>query len=126
MQTCTTHPHPHHPHPHTPSHAHTHNNKCTHTPSHTHTHNKCTHTHPHPHTLSHTFTRSQVVYIGVQGQDRNNTFTLVVWDLLFDPSDVSIIIAEGVTGDVYDVSQNLTLPDNGRYMIGCGPVAHVS
>ena len=113
--TCTHAPHTlnlTHPHPHTPSHVHT--------------HNKCTHTHPHPHTLSHTFTRSQVVYIGVQGQDRNNTFTLVVWDLLFDPSDVSIIIAEGVTGDVYDVSQNLTLPDNGRYMIGCGPVAHVS
>ena len=55
----------------------------------------------------------------------NNTFTLVVWDLLFEPSDVSIIIAEGVTGIVYDVTQNLTIPDNGRYVIEYRPVVHV-
>ena len=80
---------------------------------------------PHKPSPSHTFTRSQVVYIGVQGQSMNNTFTLVVWDLLFEPSDVSIIIAEGVTGIVYDVTQNLTIPDNGRYVIEYRPVVHV-
>jgi len=53
-----------------------------------------------------------VVYIGVQGQDSSNTFTLVVWDLLFNVSDVNFSVVEGQTGIVYDVSQNLITPAN--------------
>jgi len=49
----------------------------------------------------------QVVYIGVQGQDGTNQFTLVVWDLLFSPDRDEDIVLEGETGVVYDVSSNL-------------------
>ena len=47
------------------------------------------------------------MYIGVQGQDGTNQFTLVVWDLLFTPDRDEDIVLEGETGVVYDVSNNL-------------------
>ena len=49
-----------------------------------------------------------MVYIGVQGHDDINQFTLVVWDLLFNPDRREIIVLEGETGAVYDVSADLT------------------
>lgn len=55
----------------------------------------------------------QVVYIGVQGVDTVNQFTVVVWDLLFQPAEKEIIVLEGQTGVVYDVAQNLTSAANG-------------
>lgn len=48
-----------------------------------------------------------MVYIGVQGVDEINQFTVVVWDLLFTPDEDDIIVLEGETGIVYDVSMNL-------------------
>ena len=50
-----------------------------------------------------------VVYIGVQGQDQQNAFNIIVWDQLFDPSDVTVNILEGGTGRqlIYNVRQHL-------------------
>lgn len=48
-----------------------------------------------------------MVYIGVQGQEEQNAFTIIVWDQLFEPSEVSVSVLEMQTGDVYDVTQNL-------------------
>lgn len=55
----------------------------------------------------------QVVYIGVQGQDDINQFTVVVWDMLFDPDNEEIVVLEGQTGVVFDVSQQLNSAANG-------------
>lgn len=55
----------------------------------------------------------QVVYIGVQGQDESNTFTVVVWDMLFEPDNEEIIVLEGQTGVVLDVSDHLNSAANG-------------
>lgn len=55
----------------------------------------------------------QVVYIGVQGRDGTNQFTVVVWDLLFTPDKEEIVILEGQTGPVYNVSANLNSRANG-------------
>ena len=51
----------------------------------------------------------QVVYIGVQGQAEQNAFNIIVWDQLFDPSDVNVDILEGGSGrmEIYNVAQNL-------------------
>ena len=50
-----------------------------------------------------------MVYIGVQGQTEQNTFNIIVWDQLFDPSDVNRDILEGGTGavEIYNFEQNL-------------------
>ena len=48
----------------------------------------------------------QVVYIGVQGAEETNQFTVVVWDQLFSPAEDEIIVLEGETGVVYDVTDN--------------------
>ena len=48
-----------------------------------------------------------MVYIGVQGQSEQNAFTIIVWDQLFDPSEVSVDILETETDNLYDVTQNL-------------------
>ena len=52
----------------------------------------------------------QVVYIGVQGQGQSDSFTLIVWDQLFDPVDAFINVVEGALRGVtiYEVSYNLT------------------
>ena len=52
----------------------------------------------------------QVVYIGVQGQGQSDTFTLIVWDQLFDPVDAFINVVEGAHRGVtiYEVRNNLT------------------
>lgn len=47
-----------------------------------------------------------MVYIGVQGVDETNQFTVVVWDQLFSPAEDEIIVLEGETGVVYDVTDN--------------------
>jgi hypothetical protein len=49
------------------------------------------------------------VYIGVQGQSEQNTFNIIVWDQLFDPSDVNRDILEGGSGamEIYNFEQNL-------------------
>ena len=49
----------------------------------------------------------QVVYIGVQGQMKQNAFTIIVWDQLFEPSEVYLSVLETETGVLYDVAQNL-------------------
>ena len=54
-----------------------------------------------------------MVYIGVQGIEDFNQFTVVVWDLLFSPESDNIVVLEGVTGVVYDVSDNLDSNANG-------------
>ena len=43
----------------------------------------------------------------MQGQEEQNAFTIVVWDQLFDPSEVFLDVLETRTGAIYDVSQNL-------------------
>ena len=50
-----------------------------------------------------------MVYIGVQGQSEQNTFNIIVWDQLFNPSDVNLNILEGGSGttEIYDFVQNL-------------------
>lgn len=50
-----------------------------------------------------------MVYIGVQGQAQQNGFNIIVWDELFDPSDVTVDILEGGSGqpNIYNVAQNL-------------------
>ena len=50
-----------------------------------------------------------MVYIGVQGQSEQNTFNIIVWDQLFDPSDVNHEILEGGSGavEIYNFGQNL-------------------
>jgi hypothetical protein len=48
-----------------------------------------------------------VVYIGVQGQEEQNAFTIIVWDQLFDPSEVFLDVLETQTGVIYSVAQNL-------------------
>ena len=50
-----------------------------------------------------------MVFIGVQGQAEQNAFTIIVWDQLFSPSDVSVDILEGGSGqmEIYDFVQNL-------------------
>ena len=55
----------------------------------------------------------QVVYIGVQGVDDMNQFTVVVWDMLFTPAEEEIVVLEGETGIVYDVTQNFNEGANG-------------
>ena len=57
----------------------------------------------------HLFRYIQIVYIGVQGQEQQNAFNIIVWDQLFDPSDVNVEILEGNTGSmlIYDVGANL-------------------
>ena len=55
----------------------------------------------------------QVVYIGVQGMDDVNQFTVVVWDLLFSPDEEEIVVLEGQTGNVYDVTGNFNAAANG-------------
>lgn len=47
------------------------------------------------------------MYIGAQGQDEANAFTIIVWDQLFQPSEVSIDVLETQTDDLYDVTQTL-------------------
>ena len=48
-----------------------------------------------------------MVYIGVQGQEEQNVFTIIVWDQLFEPIEVTVDVLETQTGDLYDVTQNL-------------------
>ena len=43
----------------------------------------------------------------MQGQTEQNAFTIIVWDQLFEPSEVSISVLETETTNLYDVSQNL-------------------
>lgn len=56
---------------------------------------------------------AQVVYIGVQGHEGTNQFTVVVWDLLFTPDREEIVVFVGETGTVYDVSTKLNSAANG-------------
>ena len=61
---------------------------------------------------------TQVVYIGVQGQDEQNEFTIIVWDQLFEPNEVTIDVLETQTGDLYDVTQNLIpTPSSNKYIL---------
>ena len=50
------------------------------------------------------------MYIGVQGQGQSDSFTLVVWDQLFDPVDTFIDVLEGLPAGtvIYNVRNNLT------------------
>ena len=48
-----------------------------------------------------------MVYIGVQGQEERNAFTIIVWDQLFEPNEVSISVLETQTGVFYDIADNL-------------------
>ena len=48
-----------------------------------------------------------MVYIGVQGQEEQNAFTIIVWDQLFDPSEVFLDVLETRTGAICGVAQNL-------------------
>ena len=45
----------------------------------------------------------------MQGQAEQNTFNIIVWDQLFDPSDVNRDILEGGSGqmEIYNFEQNL-------------------
>ena len=43
---------------------------------------------------------AQIVYIGVMGQDTENQFTLIVWDIFFTPERAEITVLEGQTGAV--------------------------
>ena len=43
----------------------------------------------------------------MQGQEEQNAFTIIVWDQLFEPSEVFIDVLETATGAIYDVTQNL-------------------
>lgn len=54
-----------------------------------------------------------MVYIGVQGREGTNQFTVVVWDLLFTPDSEEIVVLVGKTGTVYDVSTNLNSSADG-------------
>ena len=51
-----------------------------------------------------------MVYIGVQGQEEQNAFTIIVWDQLFNPSEVYMEVLETATGAIFDVAQNLRAP----------------
>ena len=53
------------------------------------------------------------MYIGVQGSDQTNQFTVVVWDLLFSPAEAEVVVLDGQTGAVYDVSTNFNSEANG-------------
>ena len=53
------------------------------------------------------------MYIGVQGVDETNQFTVVVWDLLFSPAETEIVVLEGETGVVYNVTDNFNAGANG-------------
>ena len=61
-------------------------------------------------------THLQVVYIGVQGQSSTSTFTILVWDQLFDPVDAFIDLVEGAhRGEtIYEVNRNLTRAAQGN------------
>ena len=41
----------------------------------------------------------------MQGQEEQNAFTIIVWDQLFDPSEVFLDVLETRTGVIYDVAQ---------------------
>ena len=57
-----------------------------------------------------------MVYIGVQGQDEQNEFTIIVWDQLFEPNEVTVDVLETQTGDLYNVTQNLIpTPSSNKY-----------
>ena len=45
----------------------------------------------------------------MQGQSEQNTFNIIVWDQLFDPSDVNRDILEGGSGqvEIYNFARNL-------------------
>ena len=43
----------------------------------------------------------------MQGQEEQNAFTIIVWDQLFDPSEVFWDVLETQSGAIYDVTQNL-------------------
>lgn len=43
----------------------------------------------------------------MQGQEEQNAFTIIVWDQLFEPSEVFMDVLETATGAIYDVTQNL-------------------
>ena len=43
----------------------------------------------------------------MQGQEEQNAFTIIVWDQLFDPSEIFLDVLETRTGTIYDVAQNL-------------------
>ncbi|CAI8034915.1 Protocadherin Fat 4, partial [Geodia barretti] len=65
-------------------------------------------------------TNSRVVYIGVRGADEINQFTVVVWDQLFSPAEEEIVVLEGQTGAVYEISANFNAGANGitfQYLI---------
>ena len=49
----------------------------------------------------------QVVFIGVQGQEIENSFSLIVMDHVFNVSETYVTVVEGHTGIVYDISQHL-------------------
>ena len=55
----------------------------------------------------------KVVYIGVQGREDSNQFTVAVWDQLFTPDSDRIVVLEGQTGPVYDVTTNFNAGANG-------------
>jgi hypothetical protein len=73
-------------------------------------------------------TNSRVVYIGVQGVEELNQFTVVVWDLLFTPATEEIVVLEGQTGVVYNVADNFNSGANGitfQYFITEGDTDNV-
>ena len=53
------------------------------------------------------------MYIGVRGADEINQFTVVVWDQLFSPAEEEIVVLEGQTGAVYEISANFNAGANG-------------
>ena len=69
---------------------------------------QCCVTHP-----SFTNLPPQFFYVGVQGQDVQNTFTLLALDDIFSPSEASINVLEGDTGAVYEVADSLTSDADG-------------
>ncbi len=54
--------------------------------------------------------------MGVQGQGGYDSFSLIIWDQLFVPSDVFINVVEGTPRGVtiYEVSRNLTVAAQGN------------
>ena len=49
----------------------------------------------------------------MQGREDINQFTVVVWDQLFTPDSDQIVVLEGETGPVYDVTTNFNAGANG-------------
>ena len=57
-----------------------------------------------------------MIYIGVQGQTTGDTFSVDVWDQLFDLDDIIIDVIEGPNAGeiIYEVGTNLKAAASGE------------